>query len=102
MAPLGQHPPPRSGRLESHYIIQALAATAMGLLSVEAVRRLAGVERALAAALLPSMAVYSVYNWDLLAAAPMLWGLYMFTRGRSLAAGILLGLGGAAKLLPLL
>ncbi|GBF08790.1 hypothetical protein apy_05150, partial [Aeropyrum pernix] len=88
--------------LESHYIVQALAAAAMGLLSVEAVRRLAGVKRALAAALLPSMAVYSVYNWDLLAAAPMLWGLYMFKRGRVTAAGVLLGLGGAAKLLPLL
>ena len=87
--------------LLSHYYIQALVSAASGFLAVEAVARLSSPRRAVLAALLPSMLVYSVYNWDLLAVAPLLWGLYQYRRGRWISSGLLIGLGGSAKLLPL-
>ncbi|MCE4603660.1 MAG: hypothetical protein F7B20_01685 [Aeropyrum sp.] len=87
--------------LISHYYIQALVAAVSGILAVEAVARLTSPRRAVLAALLPSMLVYSVYNWDLIALAPLLWGLYQYRKGGWLSSGLLIGLGGSAKLLPL-
>ena len=87
--------------LTAHYMVHAIVLGASLVASVAAVERLAGRERALLAALLPSAGVYGVYNWDLLAIAPLLWGLVYLRRGRWLAGGLLIGVGGAAKLLPL-
>ena len=87
--------------LTVHYAIHAIVLSASLIASVAAVERLAGPRRALLAALLPSAGVYGIYNWDLLAVAPLLWGLVYLRRGRWLVGGLLIGFGGAAKLLPL-
>ncbi|WP_049575276.1 glycosyltransferase family 87 protein [Streptomyces sp. SBT349] len=53
-------------------------------------------------ALAPALALTATINWDLLAGALTCAGLLMWTRGRSLGSGILLGLATAAKLYPVL
>ncbi len=50
---------------------------------------------------LPSTVIYLAYNWDILAAALMVGGLYAFMRRRYVASGILFGLAIDAKLLPI-
>jgi uncharacterized membrane protein len=56
--------------------------------------------RALYFAAAPTLALYAFLNWDLLAVALMTAGLVAFLRRRDVAAGVLLGLGAAAKLFP--
>lgn len=53
-------------------------------------------------ALGPPLFLYAFHNWDLLAVALATGGLVAYRRGRVRTAGVLLGLGGAAKLYPLL
>ena len=52
-------------------------------------------------ALSPILLVTATVNWDFLAIALAMFGLLAFARRRPWLAGILLGLGGAAKLWPL-
>jgi uncharacterized membrane protein len=52
-------------------------------------------------ALSPALLVTATVNWDLLAIGLAAFGLYAWARRRPAAAGILLGLAGAAKLWPL-
>lgn len=52
-------------------------------------------------ALSPALLVTATVNWDLLAIGLAAFGLYAWARSRPLLAGVLLGLGGAAKLWPL-
>ncbi|ROP31138.1 uncharacterized protein DUF2029 [Couchioplanes caeruleus] len=52
-------------------------------------------------ALSPILLVTATVNWDLLAIALAMFGLYAWARRQPLIAGLLLGLGGAAKLWPL-
>ncbi|HET8660076.1 MAG TPA: glycosyltransferase 87 family protein [Micromonosporaceae bacterium] len=49
----------------------------------------------------PILLLTATVNWDLLAVALAVAGLYAWARRRPVAAGVLLGLGGAAKLWPL-
>lgn len=53
-------------------------------------------------AISPLVAVHAFTNFDALAVALACAGMLAFARGRPVLAGILLGLGGAAKLYPLL
>ncbi|MFE9448746.1 glycosyltransferase family 87 protein [Streptomyces sp. NPDC006739] len=55
---------------------------------------------ALLAALAPAFALTATINWDLLAVALTAAAMLMWSRGRSLAFGVLLGLATAAKLYP--
>ena len=51
-------------------------------------------------ALAPAFALTATINWDLLAVALTAAAMLMWSRGRSLAFGVLLGLATAAKLYP--
>ncbi|MGK5533132.1 glycosyltransferase family 87 protein [Streptomyces sp. URMC 129] len=53
-------------------------------------------------ALSPALALTATINWDLLAGALTCCSLLMWSRSRSFAAGVLLGLATAAKLYPVL
>ncbi len=53
-------------------------------------------------ALAPAFALTATINWDLLAVALTAAAMLMWSRGRSLAFGVLLGLATAAKLYPFL
>ncbi|MET4922959.1 glycosyltransferase 87 family protein [Streptomyces sp. PSRA5] len=57
---------------------------------------------ALLLALAPAFALTATINWDLLAVALLAAGMLMWSRGRPLAFGILIGLATAAKLYPVL
>ena len=53
-------------------------------------------------ALAPAFALTATINWDLLAVALTAAAMLMWSRGRPLAFGVLLGLATAAKLYPVL
>ncbi|WKX71517.1 glycosyltransferase family 87 protein [Streptomyces sp. XD-27] len=53
-------------------------------------------------ALAPAFALTATINWDLFAVALTAAAMLMWSRGRALAAGILIGLATAAKLYPVL
>jgi uncharacterized membrane protein len=53
-------------------------------------------------ALSPVVLVQGLQNWDLLAVAPATIGLLQWEAGQALVAGVLIGLGAAAKLYPAL
>ncbi|WP_151477271.1 glycosyltransferase family 87 protein [Streptomyces albicerus] len=53
-------------------------------------------------ALAPAVALTATINWDLLAVALTAAAMLMWSRGRTLAFGVLLGLATAAKLYPVL
>ncbi|QKW07813.1 DUF2029 domain-containing protein [Streptomyces sp. NA04227] len=55
---------------------------------------------ALLVALAPALALTATINWDLLAVALTAAAMLMWSRGRALAFGVLLGLATAAKLYP--
>ncbi|MFH8367967.1 glycosyltransferase family 87 protein [Streptomyces sp. NPDC018031] len=57
---------------------------------------------ALLVALAPAFALTATINWDLFAVALTAGGILLWSRGRTLGAGVLLGLATAAKLYPLL
>ncbi|MCM2391478.1 glycosyltransferase family 87 protein [Streptomyces albipurpureus] len=57
---------------------------------------------ALLVALAPALALTATINWDLLAVALTAAAMLMWSRGRPLAFGILIGLATAAKLYPVL
>jgi uncharacterized membrane protein len=52
--------------------------------------------------LAPGLVLTAYINWDLLAVALLAGALWAWARERPLLAGVLIGLGGAAKLYPLL
>ncbi|MFI9720966.1 glycosyltransferase family 87 protein [Streptomyces sp. NPDC052396] len=57
---------------------------------------------ALPVALAPALALTATINWDLFAVALTAGAMLMWSRSRPVAAGVLIGLAGAAKLYPLL
>lgn len=79
----------------------ALLLTACALVVAWALFALAGTW-ALLFALAPTLAVHGFINWDLIAVAFATAGTWAFLRGRDAGAGLLLGLGAAAKLYPAL
>ncbi len=88
-----------------HFELQAAILGASFILLVYMLYRMAELaevswRRVLLFILLPSTVVYLTYNWDILATALMVGGLYAFLRRRYIASGILFGLAIDAKLLP--
>lgn len=61
--------------------------------------RLTG-RRALAWAASPALVLYALHNWDLLAVAAAVGGLYAWHRGRTVTAAILFGIGTCLKIYP--
>ena len=90
-APAGSH--------ASFFNWTVLLLTGSALATAWALYRMVG-RRALFFALAPTLAAYGFMNWDLLAVALATFGTLAYLRERDGAAGILLGLGAAAKLYP--
>lgn len=83
----------------SFLFVNALALMALGLVTAAILHRLVG-ERALFFSLAPALAFYGSLNWDLLPVALATAGIAAFLWRRDAAAGLLLGLGAAAKVYP--
>jgi len=94
------HVPP----VESFYVVNCLLLACLALLVTRAVLPLAG-RRPWDAALVglsPLLLVHAFTNWDLIAVALSTLGMWAWARNRPVLCGLLLGLGVAAKLYPLL
>jgi uncharacterized membrane protein len=85
----------RAGFFVAIAAIMALAALAAAL----ALLRTVGL-RALYFAAAPTLFLYGYMNFDLLAVGLMTVGIVAFLRGRDIKAGLALGLGAAAKMIP--
>jgi uncharacterized membrane protein len=84
------------------YDVNALVLGALGVASVAAIlalRRRRPWDAAMFA-LAPALVLSATVNWDLLAIALAVFGVYAWARRRPVLAGVLLGLGTAAKLWP--
>jgi uncharacterized membrane protein len=79
----------------------AVLLTAAALVTAGYLYRLVG-NRALLFALSPTLAIYGLMNWDLLAVALATAATFAYLQSRDRTAGILLGLGAAAKIYPAL
>lgn len=93
------HPPP----VQTYYEVTALMLSICLLVTVWAVARIARrrVWDAAMVALAPLVAVQGFTNWDLFAVMFATTGMLAWARRRHALAGVLLGLGAAAKLYPL-
>ncbi|GAB2909174.1 glycosyltransferase family 87 protein [Rhodococcus aerolatus] len=87
-----------------YFTVAALGLSVAWLVTVWAVSRLSGrrVWDAALVAVSPLVAVHVFTNFDALATAAATAGMLAWARRRPVLAGVLLGLGGAAKLYPLL
>jgi uncharacterized membrane protein len=99
VGPLSSVPP-----VQSYYVVTCLLLTLCALLAVRAVVPLSGRRPwdAAMVALSPVLLVHAFTNWDLLAVALTALGMWAWARQRPVLAGLLLGLGVAAKLYPVL
>ncbi|UOY00586.1 glycosyltransferase family 87 protein [Blastococcus sp. PRF04-17] len=90
--------------VQSYYVVTCLLLSFCALLVVRAVLGLSG-RRPWDAAMVglsPLLFVHAFTNWDLFAAALATLGMWAWARRRPGTAGVLLGLGVAAKLYPAL
>lgn len=85
---------------EAGFFIAHAAVASLLALGTVAILSLARGERSLWFAAAPALALYAFHNWDLLAVALAAGGLLAAQRQRPWAAGLLLGLGAAAKIYP--
>jgi uncharacterized membrane protein len=95
---------PRVPPVESYYVATCLLLSFCALLTTRAVLGLSG-RRPWDAAMVglsPLLFVHAFTNWDLFAVALGTLGMWAWARSRPVAAGVLIGLGVAAKLYPLL
>lgn len=95
---------PQLPPVESYYQVTVLMLAICALVAAWAVVGLAGRRRVWDAALValaPLLAVQGFTNWDLLAVALACTGMLAWARRRPALAGVLFGLGAAAKLYPL-
>jgi uncharacterized membrane protein len=83
------------------FAANAFLLTAAAVVVVVMLYLIVGV-RAFAFAVAPTLLAYAYMNWDLLAVALATAATAAFLRRRNVAAGVLLGLGAAAKLYPAL
>jgi uncharacterized membrane protein len=85
-----------------HYFeLTALALAATALTTTFLLARLEGL-RALPWAVAPSLGLYTFHNWDVLAVAAAVVGIWLWAHERRVAAAIAFGIGAAFKLFPLL
>lgn len=91
-------------RVLAYFDINVLLLAAVAMATVLAVSRMPGRRPwdAAMVALAPGLVLAGTINWDLWAACLLAWGMYFLARDRPLAAGVLIGLGTATKLYPLL
>ena len=90
--------------VQSYYVVTCLLLTGCALLVVRAVLGLSG-RRPWDAAMIglsPLLLVHAFTNWDLFAVCLATLGMWAWARRRPVVAGVLLGLGIAAKLYPAL
>lgn len=90
--------------VQSYYVVTALLLSVCALLVTRSVLGLSG-RRPWDAAMVglsPLLLVHAFTNWDLFAVALATLGLWAWARRRPVLAGVLLGLGVAAKLYPAL
>ncbi|HJX45014.1 MAG TPA: glycosyltransferase 87 family protein, partial [Geodermatophilus sp.] len=95
---------PEVPAVQAYYVATCLLLSLCALVTVRAVLGAAGRRPwdAAAIGLSPLLFVHAFTNWDLLAVALAACGLWAWARGRPVLAGVLLGLGTAAKLFPAL
>jgi uncharacterized membrane protein len=95
---------PQVPAVESYYVVTCLLLSLCALLTTRAVLGLSG-RRPWDAAMIglsPLLFVHAFTNWDLFAVALATLGLWAWARRRPVLAGVLIGLGIAAKLYPAL
>jgi uncharacterized membrane protein len=95
---------PQVPAVQSYYVVTCLLLSFCALLTVRAVLALSG-RRPWDAAMVglsPLLFVHAFTNWDLFAVALATLGMWAWARRRPALAGVLLGLGVAAKLYPVL
>jgi uncharacterized membrane protein len=85
----------------SFVVWNALLLTAAAAVTAWALHAFTG-RRAMWFSVAPTLLVYGLVNWDLIAVALATAGTLAYLRGRDGPAGVLLGLGAAAKLYPAL
>jgi uncharacterized membrane protein len=90
--------------VQSYYIVTCLLLSLLALVVTRAVLAVAGPRPwdAAMVALSPLLFVHAFTNWDVLAVALTALGMWAWARRRPVLAGLLLGLGIAAKLYPIL
>jgi uncharacterized membrane protein len=90
--------------VQSYYLVTCLLLSLCALLTTRAVLGLSGRRPwdAAMVALSPLLVVHAFTNWDLFAVALATLGMWAWARDRPVLAGVLLGLGVAAKLYPAL
>jgi len=85
----------------TYLLVSAPALGGLGLLVAYLLARMTG-WRALYFAAAPAIVLYAFHNWDLLAVAPAVGGLWCWRRGRPAWAAVLFGIGTCTKLYPLI
>ncbi len=101
----GDGPDVSGAHATTFFDVTALGLAACALLSTFTVAQLAGRRRqwdAVMVAASPVLLMHAFTNWDLAAVALTGLGLYAWSRGSPLWCGVLLGVGIATKLYPLL
>ena len=90
--------------VQSYYVVTCLLLSLCALLTTRAVLGMSG-RRPWDAAMVglsPLLLVHAFTNWDLFAVALATTGMWVWARQRPVLAGVLLGLGIAAKLYPVI
>jgi uncharacterized membrane protein len=90
-----------SSTYAAFFVWTSMLLTGAALATSAMLHALAG-RRALLFAAAPTLAIYAFVNWDLVAVALATAATFAYLRDRDTAAGVLLGLGAAAKLYPAL
>jgi uncharacterized membrane protein len=83
----------------SYLTISAVFLGSLGLLISYILARMSG-SRALLYAAAPALVLYAFHNWDLLAGAPAMLGLWCWWHRRPVWAAVLFGTGACAKIYP--
>lgn len=87
--------------VSNFFVVNAALLTLLALLAAWLLYDLSG-NRALYFALAPTLLVYAFINWDLLPIALATGATFAFFRRKDATTGVLVGLGAAAKLYPIL
>jgi uncharacterized membrane protein len=100
----GVGPLPDAVPVQTYYVVTCLLLSLLALVTTRGVLGLSG-RRPWDAAMIglsPVLLMYAFNNWDLLAVALTTLGMWAWARRHPVVAGVLLGLGVAAKLYPVL